>query len=68
MSKEKGFCDVCGIEIEINICCNAYDCGCMGLPTEPPVCSLKCYNTFFSKEYREEKTKNKQITFFKPKS
>ena len=36
MSKEKGFCDVCGTEIEVTSC-SSFDCGCMGLPTEPPI-------------------------------
>lgn len=42
--KAKGFCIVCGFEIEVNICCNGYMCGCMGQPTEPPVCSEECYD------------------------
>ena len=46
MSKEKGFCDVCRTEIEVTMCCSSFDCGCMGLPTEPPICSEKCYDTY----------------------
>ena len=42
----KGNCEVCGEEIEVNLCCNHHDCGCMGLPTEPPVCSNKCYDLY----------------------
>jgi hypothetical protein len=25
-------------------CCSSYDCGCMGMPTEPPVCSNECFD------------------------
>jgi len=57
MSKEKGFCEICNHEIEINMCCNGNMCGCMGLPTEPPVCSEECYDVFMSKEYRDKKAK-----------
>lgn len=39
-----GFCKVCGIEIEVKMCCSGYMCGCMGQPIEPPVCSEECYD------------------------
>ena len=42
----KGYCETCKTEIEIIICCNSFDCGCMGLPVEPPFCSDNCYNEF----------------------
>ena len=58
MSKEKGFCDVC----------SSFDCGCMGLPTEPPICSEKCYDTFMSQEYQDDKKTKRDIVFFKPKT
>lgn len=51
----KGYCDVCGIDIEIQICCNGHECGCMGLPIDPPVCSEECYNTYFSEERIKER-------------
>jgi len=44
----KGFCEICNAEIEISICCNAFDCGCGGRPTEPPVCSESCYDKFMN--------------------
>lgn len=68
MSKEKGFCDVCGYEIEVNRCCSGYECGCMGMPTEPPICSEECYNTFMSKEYQDKKKTEIEFVFFKPKT
>lgn len=64
MSKEKGFCEVCGTEIEVNICCSGHMCGCYGLPTEPPVCSNECYDVFMSKDYRD-KVKEERETAFK---
>lgn len=47
--KAKGLCDVCRTEIEVNMCCSGLECGCMGLPEEPPVCSKECYAIFISK-------------------
>lgn len=38
----KGNCEICATEIEIQICCNGFQCGCMGLPVYPPVCSNEC--------------------------
>lgn len=48
MSKEIGNFWECNKEIEVNICCNQYDCGCQGLPTEPPFCSNECYEKWMS--------------------
>jgi len=39
----KGNCEICNHEIEIQMCCSGYQCGCMGQPVEPPVCSEECY-------------------------
>lgn len=45
-----GYCDICGVDIEVAMCCNGHMCGCMGLPIEPPICSSeKCYNAWESK-------------------
>ncbi len=30
-------------------CCNSYDCGCMGLPIDPPFCE-KCINMMDKKD------------------
>lgn len=43
-------CIICDNEIEITMCCSGRECGCMGLPTEPPVCSKKCYDQAFNKK------------------
>jgi len=59
----KGNCEVCGKEIEIKLCCSGRDCGCMGLPTEAPVCSDECY-TEFNRRYGKDapKTDNNDLT------
>ncbi len=48
MGLEKGYCwgPNCKEEIEIELCCGAYDCGCQGLPVEPPFCSAECYDAY----------------------
>ena len=28
----------CITEIEVTMCCSGADCGCLGMPTEPPLC------------------------------
>lgn len=43
----KCVCMVCGKDFmgpEPQMCCNGRECGCMGLPIEPVVCSEECYN------------------------
>lgn len=39
----KGYCEICDKEIEVQMCCSGYECGCMGQPIEPPICSEKCF-------------------------
>jgi len=35
---------------EPNMCCSGRDCGCLGLPTNPPICdSDECYEKFMNK-------------------
>ena len=34
---------VCQTEIEVQTCCSGRDCGCMGQPIDPPICSDNCY-------------------------
>lgn len=45
----KANCEVCGTEIDVIICCSGRECGCMGEPSEPPVCSDECYDEFMNK-------------------
>jgi len=52
----KGSCEICEAEIDVQMCCGGYMCGCMGMPTEPPVCSKECYDKLMDK-YRVAKLK-----------
>jgi hypothetical protein len=45
----KGYCAICGEEIEVQMCCSGRDCGCMGLPIDPPVCSELCEKEYIAK-------------------
>lgn len=38
------------LNYEPQMCCSGYECGCMGLPVDPPVCSTECYNKAYGKE------------------
>jgi len=42
---------VCGKEApddyEPPTCCSGYECGCMGMPIEPYICSDKCWEEFY---------------------
>jgi len=52
----KGYCDICEKEIEIHTCCDGYQCGCMGQPTEPPICSSEvCYFMYMNKLNKQHK-------------
>lgn len=38
-------CFVCGnavLDYEPQMCCDGHMCGCLGLPIEPPLCSVTC--------------------------
>lgn len=51
--KEIFYCwnEKCNNEIpEPVTCCSGRDCGCMGMPTEPPFCSDKCLKEWQSKD------------------
>lgn len=40
-------CIVCGTpmsDYKPEYCCNGSDCGCRGMPIEPPVCSKDCFD------------------------
>jgi hypothetical protein len=56
--KTDGFCEICGREIELKICCSGFECGCMGKPVEPPICSEKCYDIFMVKNITKRKKQN----------
>lgn len=45
-------CMVCGKEfkdLEPKMCCSGRECGCMGMPIEPIVCSHECYNKLMTR-------------------
>jgi hypothetical protein len=48
-------CMVCG-EIfmgpEPKMCCSGRDCGCMGMPIDPIICSEECYNKLIQRNER----------------
>jgi len=45
----KSSCAICEVEIEVQMCCSGYQCGCMGMPVDPPVCSGECYDKYMEK-------------------
>lgn len=49
----KGHCVICDEEIEITMCCSGRDCGCLGMPIDPPVCSNECYEEYKTKIQKE---------------
>lgn len=43
-------CEICGKPVpdyEPEYCCSGWQCGCMGVPIEPCVCSVECSNALF---------------------
>ena len=49
----KGYCEICGKEIEVAMCCSGRECGCMGQPIDPPACSEECYIKLMAKYGRK---------------
>lgn len=59
---QTALCEMCGKDTGIvpEMCCNMFDCGCMGQPVNGPlVCSDKCYNEFI------EQLKNQDHQFIR---
>jgi len=51
-------CMVCGKEFkgeEPQMCCSGRECGCMGMPIDPIVCSEKCYTNLLNKHDKNNK-------------
>lgn len=43
-------CMNCGKDIEgLPFCCSGTDCGCKGLPIDPPICSKECSLELYAK-------------------
>lgn len=41
------YCEVCNTFVEgfeYQMCCSGKDCGCLGMPVEPCVCSNECWD------------------------
>lgn len=58
MIDTKYYCQTEGCNNEIpepRMCCNGRECGCMGMPIDPPICSEKCYDIYMSKPSKEVK-------------
>lgn len=51
-------CAMCDTEIEVQMCCSGYMCGCQGMPVDPPVCSNKCYDDYMD---QRNKVKSKPV-------
>ena len=59
----KGHCYICDTEIEIQMCCSGRDCGCMGMPVEPAVCSEECF-IIFKNEFEQNAAQPKPLIEF----
>lgn len=49
-------CFVCGTPVpdyEPEYCCDGRECGCMGKPIEPPLCSVECAEMIYGKAVEE---------------
>lgn len=53
----EGYCDICGTTIDIQMCCSGDQCGCMGMPTEPPVCGQECWEKYLEQKLANKKNK-----------
>ena len=68
MAKVLVNCMSCGDEYlseEPKYCCNGSDCGCMGMPIDPIICSIECYYELpmFNKLSAEEKQKRIKLFY-----
>lgn len=36
------------LDFEPQMCCSGWECGCMGMPTNPCVCSDKCWDALMT--------------------
>jgi len=44
-------CLICGADVldyDPQMCCGGHECGCMGLPTNPCLCSKECADALFN--------------------
>ena len=48
-------CMMCGKDMpdyEPKMCCSGRECGCMGMPTNPPICSDECWDRLMNRRHR----------------
>lgn len=58
-------CMSCGEEFEGPeplMCCSGRDCGCMGMPVDPIICSVKCYYKLPHMRNKKEQVKKDRIS------
>lgn len=51
-SKDGEECECCGKFVEgfkYQMCCSGHECGCMGMPIEPCICSQECWDKMVEK-------------------
>ena len=55
-------------DYEPKMCCSGRDCGCLGQPTEPQICSTKCYDKMKDNQKMNAiRGELNKITFGEPK-
>lgn len=43
------------------MCCSGIECSCMGLPTEPPLCSVECGESLYHPKEKQHKRRGEEI-------
>lgn len=63
MERVKWICMVCKgpLGYTPQMCCDGRECGCRGLPTEPPICSEECYKKWENATPEQAKEYGKNI-------
>jgi hypothetical protein len=51
---------------EPQTCCSGRDCGCMGMPIEPMVCSTECFDRLMERVRKEPTQEETDSASFKP--
>lgn len=61
-SSDNWTCENCNspLDFEPQMCCSGADCGCRGMPVDPMVCSIDCYNVLYG---NSNKVKHSITTF-----
>jgi len=51
-------------DYEPEMCCSGSDCGCMGMPTEPCVCSRECWDALSNDGFYEDRREKAGIPLY----